>query len=151
MSTNLEGVFIPAVLVSRVGGGTDIDVGFEACFNELKSQGTQQDNKILVLMTDGDGQTQRALDLRPEAIALNIGIITVGIGNEVDEEVLTVLASNENFYVQSEFDTLSQDILNAVDLTCTAASAPNTNTDIPTTANLPPVDSGTKGVFRMRL
>ena len=132
-TTDLEGVFVPAITNSiGAGGGTNIGVGFEACFNELQSQGTQQDNKILLLITDGVGQGARAIELRPQAISSNIDIVTVGIGAGINTAFLTNLASNSSFFVQSDFDTLIQDAIKVVDLTCMAAMTDPDTTPTPT-------------------
>ncbi len=72
------------------GGGTNIKAGIENGIAQLDS--VESDNKIIILMTDGEETTGNAIDAAEVAKEKGIKIYTVGFGRGADENLLKEIA-----------------------------------------------------------
>lgn len=121
---DLENTFIPAVNkpVNPIGG-TNMGRGLSACFNEIKNN---QGNRLIVLVTDGiDNGSPRASMVAPDIKVAGVSIVTVGIGNSIQESYLEGLASGPEFFVKSSsFSTLLSKVVDVVEGSCKAAVTP---------------------------
>ncbi len=112
-TADVDGVFVPKVLgASKSGGGTNIFSGVRECFSELQKS-PPGDGKLIILITDGQGAF--GPNPIPDVRAAGIGVITVGVGSNVNVNFLRQLASAPEFYVPASFNnivSLSQDIAN---------------------------------------
>ena len=79
-------------LISRIqpGGGTEIFPALDAAYNDLTV--TQARKKHVILLTDGKAPTSGIRDLVTAMIAEAITVTTVGLGSEVDEQLLKMIA-----------------------------------------------------------
>ncbi len=85
--------------------GTGIDKGLQAGFDELQSSRHVAGNtRSLILVTDGTQTTGSEQDVRDVATAIKaagIKIVTVGLGPDIDEALLTEVASDPSLYFRS--------------------------------------------------
>ena len=79
-------------LISRIqpGGGTEIFPALDAAYNDLTV--TQARKKHVILLTDGKAPTNGIRDLVTAMIAEGITVTTVGLGGDVDEQLLRMVA-----------------------------------------------------------
>ncbi len=79
-------------LISRIqpGGGTEIFPALDAAYNDLTV--TQARKKHVILLTDGKAPTSGIRDLVTAMIAEAITVTTVGLGPDVDEQLLKMIA-----------------------------------------------------------
>lgn len=79
-------------LISRIepGGGTEIFPALDAAYNDLTV--TQARKKHVILLTDGKASHGGIRDLVTAMIAEAITVTTVGLGAEVDEPLLKMIA-----------------------------------------------------------
>ncbi len=78
--------------ISRIqpGGGTEIFPALDAAYNDLTV--TQARKKHVILLTDGKAPTSGIRDLVTAMIAEGITVTTVGLGGDVDENLLRMVA-----------------------------------------------------------
>ncbi|MCA9619438.1 MAG: VWA domain-containing protein [Myxococcales bacterium] len=79
-------------LISRIqpGGGTEIFPALDAAYNDMTV--TQARKKHVILLTDGKAPTSGIRDLVTAMIAEGITVTTVGLGGDVDEQLLRMVA-----------------------------------------------------------
>jgi Ca-activated chloride channel family protein len=79
-------------LISRIqpGGGTEIFSALDAAYNDLTV--TQARRKHVILLTDGKAPSSGIRDLVTAMIAESITVTTVGLGGDVDEQLLKMIA-----------------------------------------------------------
>jgi hypothetical protein len=86
-----------AILNISPGGGTDIAVAVEHSHQELKAalaSGSFKGAKgLMVVLSDGGSDRDAALQAAAQAKADGIRIVTIGLGSEVDEELLRSMAT----------------------------------------------------------
>lgn len=78
--------------ISRIqpGGGTDIFPALDAAYNDLTV--TEARKKHVILLTDGKAPTNGIRDLATAMLAEGITVTTVGLGGDVDENLLKMIA-----------------------------------------------------------
>jgi von Willebrand factor type A domain/Bacterial TSP3 repeat/RTX calcium-binding nonapeptide repeat (4 copies) len=74
-----------------IRGGTSITAAVTGGLNELDANGVAGDQRIVVVLTDGEGPYNTSLTQR--AIASHTTIYTVGLGSSVDEALLGSIAT----------------------------------------------------------
>lgn len=74
----------------QAGGGTEIFSALDAAYQDLSV--TQARKKHVILLTDGKAPTQGIRDLVQAMMAENITVTTVGLGDEVDDQLLRMIA-----------------------------------------------------------
>lgn len=72
------------------GGGTEIFPALDAAYNDLSV--TPARKKHVILLTDGKAPTGGIRDLTTAMIAEGITVTTVGLGGDVDEQLLKMIA-----------------------------------------------------------
>ncbi|UQA55092.1 VWA domain-containing protein [Polyangium aurulentum] len=72
------------------GGGTEIFPALDAAYQDMTV--TQARKKHVVLLTDGKASTSGIRDLVSAMIAESITVTTVGLGGDVDEQLLKMIA-----------------------------------------------------------
>ncbi|HZO12822.1 MAG TPA: VWA domain-containing protein, partial [Polyangiaceae bacterium] len=79
-------------LISRIqpGGGTEIFPALDAAYNDLTV--TQARKKHVILLTDGKAPPSGIRDLVTAMIAESITVTTVGLGGDLDEQLLKMIA-----------------------------------------------------------
>ena len=101
-TTDLEGVFVPKIENDTLrGGGTNIYRGLESCYKQLKGDAGA---RVIVVITDGVGAANP--NPLPEIRKDGIAVVSVGVGDNVDEKFLKNIATKPEFYVKAEFDIL---------------------------------------------
>ncbi len=101
-------------LPSKQAGGTRIDLGFAAGAAELGSSRHLASNvRAILLVTDGEqldnGGPQAVLDAASAAKAAGIKVLTVGLGQDVNADVLRQAASAPNlFFAAPKAEDLAQ-------------------------------------------
>lgn len=103
-------------------GGTSLTVGIQSAIQlfENDTYRTQPVNKFLIMLTDGEGSYNSLLTQR--AIDNNIIIYTIGLGSEVDTNLLTNIATQTGgkyYHADAAGDLVDQfeDISSSIDLT----------------------------------
>jgi Ca-activated chloride channel family protein len=78
--------------ISRIqpGGGTEIFPALDAAYNDMTV--TDARKKHVILLTDGRAPTSGIRDLVTAMIADSITVTTVGLGGDVDEQLLKMIA-----------------------------------------------------------
>ena len=78
-------------LISRIqpGGGTEIFPALDAAYNDLTV--TQARKKHVILLTDGKAPSSGIRDLVTAMLAEQITVTTVGLGPDVDEQLLKMI------------------------------------------------------------
>ncbi|MEM9693227.1 MAG: VWA domain-containing protein, partial [Myxococcota bacterium] len=78
--------------ISRIeaGGGTDIFSALDAAYNDMTV--TQARKKHVILLTDGRDNRPGMRDLATAMVAESITVTTVGLGGDVDEQLLRMIA-----------------------------------------------------------
>lgn len=86
----------------EAGGGTSINAALESGINELSLYGDNDRQRLLILLSDGQSSVDKKYF--SEAAAEGIKIITIGFGNDADEELLKDIASENGgkYYKASE-------------------------------------------------
>ncbi len=74
----------------QAGGGTEIFSALDAAYQDMTV--TQARKKHVILLTDGRAPTQGIRDLVQAMVAENITVTTVGLGEEVDDQLLRMIA-----------------------------------------------------------
>lgn len=136
-STNdVDGVFIPAINGDRLlFSGTSLEAGLQSCFDEIRSK---KGNRVIALVTDG--QALNPTDLVKQIKGDGISILTVGIGDGVDEVVLKDIASAPNFFFSSTFDKLPAEVVTIAEGACNAVDVnPSPDVEAPSSA---PIGTG---------
>ena len=79
-------------LISRIqpGGGTEIFSALDAAYNDLTV--TPARKKHVILLTDGKAPTSGVRDLVTAMIAESITVTTVGLGSDIDDQLLRMIA-----------------------------------------------------------
>ncbi len=72
------------------GGGTEIFAGLDASYQDMTV--TQARKKHVILLTDGRAPSGGIRDLASAMIAESITVTTVGLGGDVDEQLLKMIA-----------------------------------------------------------
>ncbi|WP_437671000.1 VWA domain-containing protein [Sorangium sp. So ce131] len=72
------------------GGGTEIFAALDAAYQDMTV--TQARKKHVILLTDGKAPTGGIRDLVSAMIAESITVTTVGLGNDLDEQLLKMIA-----------------------------------------------------------
>lgn len=72
------------------GGGTEIFSALDAAYQDMTV--TQARKKHVILLTDGKAPTSGIRDLVSAMIAESITVTTVGLGNELDDQLLKMIA-----------------------------------------------------------
>lgn len=102
------------------GGGTDISQGLQACFDHVK---TQPGNRVIVLVTDGNGGDPSSLN--PVIEAAGVKVITIGIGYRINATVLSALASKPQFFIDHSNTTdLASKAIPLADKICAVVEDP---------------------------
>ena len=112
--TDLESFTNAMGKIRYIGGDTRIDLALSrASSSVFTPSGGARDGKSKVLIIITDGNQTSAPDALPltEAVAplksSGVKIISIGIGNEVDEhELMTISEATEHIYFVKSFDTL---------------------------------------------
>lgn len=88
-------------------GGTDLEVGIEAAIDELVTNGKDDHMKFIIFLTDGEGYWYND-QLLERAKEHNITIYTIGLGDEVNRELLERIANETGgkYYFASQADEL---------------------------------------------
>lgn len=79
-----------------IGGGTAIDVGLNAARNELARNGSANSTSVIVILSDGESDEFSAIREADRAKADGIHIVSVGVGNDVNQELMTAIASERD-------------------------------------------------------
>ncbi|MDL1897143.1 VWA domain-containing protein, partial [Anaerolineae bacterium CFX7] len=114
--TNNRGILLGAIDAIQAGGGTAIEQGIIMAQRELATARARTDaSHIMIVMTDGRnsnvfGFITGALELAAkDAKALGIRIITIGLGQDVDQDVLESIASQpSDFYAAPQASDLDR-------------------------------------------
>src|SRR5579884_4340449 len=89
----------------RDGGGTTMSLGMIQGLNELRRWNIPNAINRMILLTDGVtyGDAQRCRQLASDAAAAGIGIYTLGIGSDWDEDLLDVVGQTSASGQPAEF------------------------------------------------
>jgi len=79
-----------AVATIQPGGGTEIFPSLDMAYQDLA--GTEARKKHIVLLTDGNAPSEGIYDLSVAAFAEGITLTTVGLGQQTNRELLTMIA-----------------------------------------------------------
>lgn len=71
-------------------GGTDIGAGISCALDEVQNETST--SKYIILLTDGDGNYDLSLSQR--AIECGVAIYTIGLGTDIDENLLQSIATS---------------------------------------------------------
>lgn len=121
---DLKGEFLPKVLnFKKITGGTKMRQGMQNCFDEIKGNGG---NRLIVLITDGSDRSKPdALSIAPTIKSTGISIVTVGIGNKIEEQYLKDIASGPGSFIKSDdFSSLLKNVIDVVEHSCKVVSSP---------------------------
>ncbi|NHN41217.1 VWA domain-containing protein [Halorubellus sp. JP-L1] len=79
----------------QVGGGTPIPQAIEQASDEFRASGNESNNQVLVLLTDGkdDDGAPYPYETAQEEVPANVTIYTIGVGDDVNDEVLENVAT----------------------------------------------------------
>mmetsp|Transcript_52749 Transcript_52749/g.129428 ORF Transcript_52749/g.129428 Transcript_52749/m.129428 type:complete len:296 (+) Transcript_52749:99-986(+) len=134
--TSLADFITTVSSASRSSGGTNIASGLEACSSAM---GSFAGVRILVLLTDGAdlfSTDQQLLDLADSIKSDGVRIVTVGIGNGVQAELLEGIASAPEFYISpDDFDGLAGATTEIAEQTCELAGTPSPSASPPEPTN----------------
>lgn len=102
--------------IVRSSGGTDISSGLELCLDQVTGSRSQQ--KVIVAITDGSSggdpvAVADSINARPD-----VSIVTVGIGNGINEAVLRAVAAGPEFFLPTDFGKLPAAVLGVVSNVC---------------------------------
>ncbi len=115
-TTNLEGVFVPRIQADTLrGGGTNIYRGLESCYKQLKGDAGA---RVIVVITDGVGASNP--NPLPDIVKDGIAVVSVGVGDNVDEEFLKRIATKPEFYIKADVDDLPQLLDDVKEAACDA-------------------------------
>jgi len=121
--TNVNDVLNAIDAITYFGGRTDIADGFQTARERLVNQRGDRSNapNIVILITDGI-PNERITDTQPEANLMKqtgAQLVTVGITDAVDADLLRALASNPSEYISSAtFGELNQIVRSLVGAAC---------------------------------
>lgn len=116
--------FVAAIRSPRIfRQGTIISAGLRVCKSQLDS-GTG--NRVIVLLTDGEGDSAPSIQVANAAKESGINIVTVGIGPFVSEDFLRGIATRPEFFIKANFSTLDRDVFRLVQAIC---DVPNSTPD----------------------
>ena len=98
----------------RDAGGTTMSLGMIQGLNELRRWNIPNAINRMILLTDGVtyGDAQRCRQLASDAAAVGIGIYTLGIGSDWDEDLLDVVGQTSASRQPAEFIRDPSDALN---------------------------------------
>jgi Mg-chelatase subunit ChlD len=83
----------------RDGGGTRINLGIDQAVAELQSKRHQRSaTPVIILLTDGVSPEDSALRSADAAKRAGIRMITIGLGHNVNKQLLRQIASSEHDY-----------------------------------------------------
>ena len=127
------------------GGRTDIADGFQITYHEIigKRGDRLHARNIVILITDGK-PNERIFDTEPEASKVKqtgARVFTVGVTDEVDQDLLRKLASNENDFISSpDFASLAGIVKEIIGAACpfTTVTTILTPTPSPTVSQTSP-------------
>ena len=121
LTNNLYGDFVPKVSSAIYnGGGTNINYGLEYCHAEMKKSALKE-GRVIILLTDGRGTDGRPI---PRQIKQDkIGLMTVGIGNNVDEKYLKSIATSPDYYIGTDLNDIQKIAQKAVGVACSLANS----------------------------
>jgi Ca-activated chloride channel homolog len=100
----------------RDAGGTTMSLGMIQGLNELRRWNIPNAINRMILLTDGVtyGDAQRCRQLASDAAAAGIGIYTLGIGSDWDEDLLDVIGLTSGSGQPAEFIRDPSDALNVL-------------------------------------
>lgn len=104
-------------------GSTNIGIGLSECADIIENE---MGTKVIILLTDGEHNSGPspipiALDIKNTEIA----IVSVGIGDSLNEDNLHMIASQPNLYIQSDFEELPEKVGIVADAVCEAVASPS--------------------------
>ncbi|MEW5988265.1 MAG: VWA domain-containing protein, partial [Chloroflexota bacterium] len=82
-----------AINTIAITGGTAIDAGLQAAFEELQANLRPDATPVIVLLSDGGSDPSAAERVADTAKAAGMKIVTVGLGSSVDTGLLQAIAS----------------------------------------------------------
>lgn len=80
------------------GGGTHIHEGLRVAYEELVANGEVDASWVLIILSDGQSDFEAAVEQAEAAKQAGIRIISVGIGQDVDESLMQEIASSPSDY-----------------------------------------------------
>ena len=116
-TTDLEGVFVPKIGADSLrNGGTNIYRGLQNCFNQLQGDGA----RAIIVVTDGMGASNP--NPLPQIREDGVAVVSVGVGNNVDEGFLRSIATRPEFFLTTDFDILPDLAGSIQDAACDAVA-----------------------------
>jgi len=112
--TNQQGLKDAIDAMSPVGS-TCIECGLTNAADELLSvRGRPTSTRVIVLLTDGQGNVGNSIDGAVYCRDRNITVYTIGFGDDVDDVELTNIAllTNGNYYYAPNAETLNDIFMN---------------------------------------
>ncbi len=104
LTTDLEGVFGPSIITDTLRGGlTNIYPGLQSCYKQLEGV---DGARVIIVITDGIGAANPSP--LPEIRKDGIAVVSVGVGDNVDEIFLKSIATRPEFYVRAVINILPQ-------------------------------------------
>jgi len=106
----------------EVAGGTDVAAGLQAAYEALKTQRRADAIPVIIVLSDGQSDVSSIEHVASAAKAAGMVIVSIGLGDDVDENAMRNMASlNENgksLYFPapdaSQLDDIYQDIARAI-------------------------------------
>ncbi len=136
-TTDLEGAFVPTIQADTPrSGGTNIYRGLSACFDLLQGGGA----RAIVVVTDGQGAS--APNPLPQIRADGVAVVSVGVGDGINEAFLRSIATKPEFYIPATFDMLPKLEAAVEQAACNAVSVIASPEPVS-----PPSNSGCQKVF----
>ncbi|WP_227133714.1 vWA domain-containing protein [Halorubellus salinus] len=82
----------------QVGGGTPIPQAIEHASDEFRADGNASNNQVLILLTDGKDEdgAPHPYETAQEEIPDTVTVYTIGVGDDVNEDVLENVATTGN-------------------------------------------------------
>ncbi|WP_323675668.1 vWA domain-containing protein [Halorubellus sp. PRR65] len=96
--TTDQGAVDDALSELQVGGGTPIPQAIEHASGEFRADGNASNNQVLILLTDGKDEegAPYPYETAQEEIPDDVTVYTIGVGDEVNEDVLENVATTGN-------------------------------------------------------
>ena len=116
-------------IVYKKGSTTDIaDTLRYVCqdmFTNNKGDRTEAQN-YLVLLTDGKSDNKKAINQAALCNSRNVRIISVGIGSGIDVDLLTTVAYEPDYYINTEYSVLNTTLPTLVSTVVECSQGKNT-------------------------
>jgi hypothetical protein len=113
--TDDRAALVSAIEAIQPNGGTAIDTGVLEAQRELQRNGRAEANPVMIVLTDGRqsarlfGPVGNPLQRAEEARNNGIRVITIGLGEDVDRDLLRAMASQpDDFYAVAQAGELAQ-------------------------------------------